>query len=64
MLALRIEASRCERATATSDLGIRSSMLPQWLREPDHETGSDNSQDDSSLPGGDGTEVTEQKLGK
>ena len=53
LLALRIEASRNEDSTMNNDLGIRSSMIPQWLCEPNFELGPENSQDSTSLPAGD-----------
>ncbi|KAF5327272.1 hypothetical protein D9619_004246 [Psilocybe cf. subviscida] len=60
LLALRIEASRYE--TTRNDLGIRSSKLPQWLREQSCEIGSKDSQNGNQLPAADGTAVTEQEL--
>jgi hypothetical protein len=63
LLALRIEASRHESATTKTDLGIRSSMIPGWIREPDGEIDSEDREDGSSLPAGDGTAVAEPKLG-
>ncbi|KAF5327273.1 hypothetical protein D9619_004247 [Psilocybe cf. subviscida] len=59
LLALRIEASRHESATTKTDLGIRSSMIPQWLCEPDRKL---DSEDGISLPAVDGTAVNGQKL--
>ncbi|KAF5322080.1 hypothetical protein D9619_002100 [Psilocybe cf. subviscida] len=61
LLALRIEASRHENAATEDDLGIRSSVMPQWLREFDHEIGSQDSRSAYALPVVDGTAVAEQK---
>ncbi|KAF5326724.1 hypothetical protein D9619_004066 [Psilocybe cf. subviscida] len=57
LLALRIEASRHEGVTTKSDLGIRSSMIPRWIREADRETGPHDNQDHSSMPARDEQQV-------
>ncbi|KAF5321523.1 hypothetical protein D9619_000320 [Psilocybe cf. subviscida] len=61
LLAIRIEASRNHNTITKSDLGIRDSMMPQWLRESDSEIASQDPQEGSSLPLEDGTDMSDQK---
>ncbi|KAF5326844.1 hypothetical protein D9619_004237 [Psilocybe cf. subviscida] len=68
LLALRIEASRHESATTKSDVGIRSSVMPRWLRAPDSEIDTELCEYGDPLPARGGTDMTEQgsavKLGE
>lgn len=62
LLVLRIKTSRNYRSTTKSGLGIRSSMIPRWLREPEREIDSEDRElSGSSLPAGDGANVADQR---
>lgn len=65
LLAIRIQTSKSDHATSGADLGITSTLIPEWLRnsESDSETGCEAHHEGGVRPAGDGTElVNVQKL--